>query len=243
MTPQTAAALHAAFEWAGIFVGARIYLRTSGTSLAALGKTRNFGVIFGCIVGAAIGNKAVHWLQRADQWDLVRENPWLLLQGQSIVGGLLGGLIGVEIAKRIVGVSESTGDRFVTPILVGLIIGRIGCLVAGLYDDTYGVPTTLPWGMDLGDGIARHPTAIYDMLFAALLLLVFGRWGASLSRQPGLCFKVMLAAYLAWRLVIDGLKPVPYDFVGGLSGIQLVSALALVLYSPLLFRQAARLHS
>jgi phosphatidylglycerol:prolipoprotein diacylglycerol transferase len=237
VTPLTAAAVHGAFEWAGIFIGARIYLRTSGTTLAGLGQTRNFGVIFGCIVGAAIGNKAVHWLQRADQWDLVRDNPWLLLQGQSIVGGLLGGLIGVEIAKHIVGLRESTGDRFVTPILVGLIIGRIGCLLAGLYDDTYGTPTTLPWGIDLGDGVARHPTAIYDMLF------VFRLWGESLAREPGLRFKMMLAGYLAWRLAIDTLKPVPFAFVGGLSGIQLVSAIALAIYAPLLLRQFARLRT
>lgn len=243
MSPLTAAAVHGAFEWAGIFIGARIYLRTSRTSLAALGQTRNFGVIFGCIVGAAIGNKAVHWLHRADQWDLLRDNPWLLLQGQSIVGGLLGGLIGVEIAKRIVGVRESTGDRFVTPILVGLIIGRIGCLLAGLYDDTYGIATSLPWGVDLGDGVVRHPTALYDMLFAALLLLVFHVWGAPLARESGLRFKLMLAGYLAWRLVIDALKPVPYEYAGGLSGIQLVSAIALVLYSPLVLRQWVRLRT
>jgi len=238
-----AAALHGAFEWAGIFVGARIYLRTSRSSLAELGATRNYAIIFGCIVGAGIGNKAVHWLQRADQWNLLRENPWLFLQGQSIVGGLLGGLIGVEIAKRLVGQRASTGDRFVTPILVGLIIGRIGCVIAGLHDDTYGMPTTLPWGIDQGDAVARHPTAIYDMLFASGLLLAFHRWGALLEREPGLRFKLMLAGYLAWRLTIDALKPVPYAYVGGLSGIQLVSALALVAYLPLVARQFARLRA
>jgi hypothetical protein len=51
----------------------------------------------------------------------------------------------------------------------------------------------------------------------------------------------MLAAYLAWRLAIDGLKPVPYSYVGGMSGIQLVAALALVAYLPLVFHQFARL--
>ncbi len=243
MTPQTAAVLHGAFEWTGIFIGVRLYARSSKTSWAGLGQTRQFGVILGCIVGAAIGNKAVHWLQRADQWDLIRDNPWVLLQGQSIVGGLLGGLIGVEIGKRIVGVSESTGDRFVTPILVGLIVGRIGCLLAGLYDDTYGVPTSATWAVNLGDGVPRHPTAVYDMLFAASLLLIFRRWGESLARESGLKFKLMLAGYLAWRLAIDALKPVPFAYVGGLSGIQLMCTIALVLYSPLVLRQLARLRS
>jgi phosphatidylglycerol:prolipoprotein diacylglycerol transferase len=241
VTPALAGVVHGAFEWAGIFIGARLYLLTSRTSLIELGKTRNYAVIFGCVLGAAIGNKAVHWLQRADQWDLLREQPWLLLQGQSIVGGLLGGLIGVEIAKRCVGLRESTGDRFVTPILVGLIIGRVGCLIAGLHDDTYGVATTLPWGVDQGDGIARHPTAVYDMLFAAGALLVLRLWGAPLAREPGLQFKLMLAGYLAWRLAIDALKPVPHEYVAGLSGIQLVAAVALLVYLPMVALQLARL--
>jgi phosphatidylglycerol---prolipoprotein diacylglyceryl transferase len=50
----------------------------------------------------------------------------------------------------------------------------------------------------------------------------------------------MLAGYLAWRLAIDTLKPVPYYFVG-VSGIQLVCAMALVVYSPLVLRQFSRL--
>jgi phosphatidylglycerol---prolipoprotein diacylglyceryl transferase len=239
----TVAALHASFEWAGIFVGGRLYLQAGGTSWRKLGATRNFAVVFGCIIGAAIGNKAVHWIQRADQWYVLREAPWLMLQGQSIVGGLLGGLMGVEIAKYWVGVRESTGDRFVAPILVGLIIGRMGCLLAGLQDDTYGIPTDLPWGIDFGDGVRRHPTQLYDMLFAATTLSTLRHFRPALQAQPGLAFKLLLAGYLLWRLIIDGLKPVPYAFVGGLSGIQLVCAVALLCYLPLTLRQLARLRT
>ena len=42
------------------------------------------------------------------------------------------------------------------------MIGRWGCHFAGLADGTYGVPTTLPWGVDYGDHIARHPVALYE---------------------------------------------------------------------------------
>jgi phosphatidylglycerol:prolipoprotein diacylglycerol transferase len=235
------AAVHTAMEWLAILVGARLYLRASGTSLRETGRTRNFAVIFGCIAGAAIGNKAVHWIHHAERWELLRESPWLLLQGQSIVGGLLGGLIGVEIAKACVGLRESTGDRFVVPILVGLIIGRIGCFIAGLGDDTYGNATTLPWGVDFGDGVRRHPTQLYDIAYAITALALWSRFHARLRAEPGLAFKLLLASYLAWRLAIDGLKPVPYEYWSGLGGIQLVCALALVFYLPLTLRQAARL--
>jgi prolipoprotein diacylglyceryltransferase len=241
VSPAAAALVHGLFEWGGIFVGARLYLRSSRTSLRELGRTRDFAVILGCVLGAAIGNKAVHWFHHAERWPMLVDAPWLLLQGQSIVGGLLGGLIGVEIGKKIAGVRESTGDRFVAPILVGLIIGRIGCVIAGLQDDTYGNPTALPWGVDFGDGIARHPTQLYDIGFALGALALRRALRATLARQPGLEFKLMLAAYLLWRLLIDGFKPVPHEFPGGLSGIQFVCAIALLLYLPLVFRQLVRL--
>ncbi len=233
--------LHGVFVWLAILVGARLYLRSAGITLRGLGVTSQYAVVFGCIAGAAIGNKAVHWIYHADRWPLLAEAPWLLLQGQSIVGGLLGGLIGVEIAKRIVGIRESTGDRFVVPILVGLIIGRIGCFLAGIDDETYGVATKLPWGVDFGDGVFRHPTQIYDMLFAVAALIALTVAKPVLARQSGLQFKLLLAGYLVWRLLVDSLKPVPYAFPGGLSGIQLVCIVALVLYLPLVARDFSRL--
>ncbi len=241
MTAAGAAIIHSVFEWSGIFVGARLYLRGARMSLQELGRTRNYAVILGCVIGAAIGNKAVHWIHHAEQLPMLLDSPWLFLQGQSIVGALLGGLIGVEIGKKITGVQESTGDRFVVPILVGLMIGRVGCFIAGLQDDTYGNPTTLPWGVDFGDGVHRHPTQLYDIVFAAIALLLLRHWRPVLARENGLQFKLMLAAYLLWRLVIDGLKPVPYAFPGGLSGIQLVCLVALVLYLPLVVKQFMRL--
>lgn len=243
MTFLQAAIVHNLFEWAGLFAAARMYLRSSGNSLRAVGHTREFAVVFGCVVGAAIGNKAVHWIHHAEQWPLLVSQPWLVLQGQSIVGGLLGGLAGVEIGKKFAGVTNSTGDRFVVPILVGLIIGRIGCFIAGLHDDTYGTATSLPWAYDFGDGIRRHPTQLYDIVFAIAAWVLLAKSRVALARESGLQFKLLLAAYLLWRLVIDGLKPIPYEFVGGLSGIQLVCAIALLLYSPLVILQLRRLQS
>jgi phosphatidylglycerol---prolipoprotein diacylglyceryl transferase len=243
VTPLAAGAVHTAFEWFAIFVGARLYLRSSKTSLRALGSTRNYAVILGCVLGAAIGNKAVHWIHHADHWPLLKASPWLILQGQSIVGGLLGGLIGVEIGKKYAGVTESTGDRFVVPILVGLIIGRIGCFIAGLADDTFGNPASLPWAVDFGDGIPRHPTQLYDIAYALIALAVLRHFKSTLARESGLQFKLMLGSYLLWRLFIDALKPVPYAYPGNLSGIQLVCLLALLIYLPMTLRQLARLRS
>lgn len=232
MTAAHAALIHTLFEWLAVFVGMRLYLRGADTSLAQLGQTRNFAVIIGCILGAAIGNKALHWLDHAERWALLQEQPLLILQGQSMVGGLLGGLIGVELGKKLAGVTQSTGDRFVLPVLAGIFIGRIGCFLAGLQDETFGTATNLPWGVDFGDGIARHPTQLYEMVFVFLLAVMLIRFKAALAPQAGLQFKVMLVAYLCWRIAVDLLKPVPYAWLGGLSAIQWACIVALVIYVP-----------
>jgi hypothetical protein len=54
-------------------------------------------------------------------------------------------------------------------------------------------------------------------------------------------FKLFLAGYLMWRLLIDFLKPVPYAYIMGLSGIQLLAAIWLAWYIPLTVRQLRRL--
>lgn len=239
MIPATDAPLvHGLFEMLALSIGAAFYRsqrRRAGAASVLQGS--EFAVAAGCIFGAAIGNKAVFWIEMPHLLVHYWNTPTLLLGGQSMVGGLLGGLLGVELAKKLTGLRRSTGDAFVFPILLGLMIGRIGCFLVGLADGTFGNPTDLPWGVDFGDGIARHPTQLYEILFAGLLWLVLRRLQPVLAAQPGLSFKLLLVAYLAWRLLIDGLKPVPYVYPLGWSGIQWVCLLALSIYLPLLWRQ------
>lgn len=229
----TAALVHATVEAAGIATGVALYRRQRARlGLAGLTQRGGFALVVGLLLGAAIGNKAVFLIERPEVLQRLLAGEWLM-PGQSIVGGLLGGLVGVEMAKAMTGQTASTGDAMVWPIAIGLAIGRIGCFLAGLHDDTFGLPTTLPWAMDLGDGVPRHPTALYDLAVAlALAWGVHGRF----TRVPGLAFKLFLAGYLAWRLGIDGLKPVPHAYALGWSGIQWTCALALALYAPFVTR-------
>ncbi|MES2392766.1 MAG: prolipoprotein diacylglyceryl transferase family protein, partial [Acidobacteriota bacterium] len=119
--------------------------------------------------------------------------------GKTIVGGLLGGWMGVELVKALRGVKGRTGDLFAVPLCVGIAVGRLGCFFAGLADDTYGVATSLPWGVDFGDGVRRHPTQIYEFLFLCGLALVLAKW-MKRPHAEGVVFRGFMAAYLGWRL-------------------------------------------
>lgn len=230
----TAAWTHSAFAWAGMALGAAMWRRTlkrqqRGGALAP----GNFGVLVGLLIGAALGNKLVFLIERPDIALSLWQTRTLAWPGQSIVGGLLGGLVGVEIAKKLTGQTRSTGDAMVLPIAVGLAIGRIGCFLAGLHDDTYGLPTPAPWGVDFGDGTPRHPTQLYEIAVVLALGLALHR---ARFATPGLAFKLFLSTYLLWRFLVDFLKPVPVVYPLGLSGIQWTCLVALAVYAPLVAR-------
>ncbi len=231
--------IHLTFEWLAIAVGVQLYRRQRRRAgNAPMLGANGFAVAMGCILGAAIGNKLVFWIEYPHLFATHAGSVTAWMAGQSIVGGLLGGLLGVEIAKKLTGQSASTGDAFVLPLMVAMPLGRIGCYLAGLHDATYGNPTTLAWGVDFGDGVARHPTQLYDMLFVLLyggaLLALRARW----RDRSGLLFKLYLSGYLLWRLAVDAIKPVPFDYVAGLSGVQMVCIVALACYLPVVARQA-----
>jgi len=182
-----------------------------------------------------LGSKFAFWIE--DPLAAFNNFPdWRhLLEGKSIVGGLLGGLIGVELAKKLTGVTTSTGDAFVLPLAVGMCVGRIGCFLSGLADHTYGNPTSLPWGVDFGDGIPRHPTQLYEIVFLALLLWLLETRGRALT-ESGDRFRLFMTGYLMFRLLVDAIKPVPYPYAFGLCGIQLLCIAGLAYYLPQLPR-------
>jgi phosphatidylglycerol---prolipoprotein diacylglyceryl transferase len=66
--------------------------------------------------------------------------------GKSVLGGLAGAILAIEILKRRLGIAGSTGLRFAAPLAAAIAVGRLGCFFAGIEDRTYGIPTDLPWG-------------------------------------------------------------------------------------------------
>jgi prolipoprotein diacylglyceryltransferase len=128
----------------------------------------------------------------------------------SIAGALAGAILAVELWKWRKGVRESTGGPYVIPLCLGIVVGRWGCLFAGLRDDTYGVPTSMPWAVDLGDGIGRHPVEIYESLAMAIFLAFYWRAlarGRSWAVRHG--FHAFVLAYAAQRFAWEFLKPYP----------------------------------
>ena len=228
---MTPVALHTIVEATAYFIGFRVFVRErKRLALPVLAdKDRSVWIGAAAIVGAALGAKLGFWIE--DPLTAFTDFPdWQrLLEGKTIVGALLGGLAGVEIAKKAIGAQGSSGDAFAFALMIGIAIGRVGCFMAGLADHTYGNPTSLPWAVDFGDGVPRHPTQLYEIAFLiALMILVHARRNA--FAIAGDRFRVFMVAYLAFRLAVDAIKPVPYAYFGFLSGIQLLCIAGLCYY-------------
>ncbi|THG33074.1 prolipoprotein diacylglyceryl transferase [Naasia lichenicola] len=123
--------------------------------------------------------------------------------GNAIFGSLIGGAIGVLIGCRISGLRFWTfADALAPGLLIAQALGRLG---NWFNVELYGIPTDLPWGLEvpssnsafpagLADGTLFHPTFLYELiwnLIGAALLIVLGR-------RASLQWGKTLALYLIW---------------------------------------------
>lgn len=219
---------HFILESLGYFVGFRLYLwgRTREGDFLPFGT--RWTIIVAGIAGAAVGSKLLYWFE-----DPVRTlHRWndlaYLFAGKTIIGALLGGIVAVEVTKYQLALRTRTGDLFAIPLAAGIAIGRLGCFLAGTQDGTYGLPTSLPWGVNFGDGVDRHPVQLYET--GAMLALLFALRHIKPPRfEHGDRFRAFLLAYFGWRLVIDFLKPGAH--FAGLTTLQWACVAALLWYA------------
>jgi phosphatidylglycerol---prolipoprotein diacylglyceryl transferase len=221
--------LHVVFEVAAFFFGFRYYIllkKRSGDTISSANRT---WILIAAIFGAFIGSRLVGGLE--DPSALANaENPLLYFyMNKTVLGGFAGGLLTVELVKKIIGEKKASGDLFTFPLILGLIIGRIGCFSMGVYEDTYGTPTRFFTGMDLGDGVLRHPVTLYEMVFLILCWIGIRSAGRRLSLANGAQFKLFFIAYFLFRFCCDFIKPGP-RVLAGLTTIQLVSLLGILWY-------------
>lgn len=221
--------IHLILEYLAFIIGFRYYVFLRKRSHDTISKTNRLSIIIGATLGALVGSRLIGLL----------ENPFIissyniieLLNTKTIMGGLFGGLIGVEISKKIIGEGHSSGDLFTLSIIAGIFIGRVGCFLSGVNEFTYGSKTTFFMAMDLGDGINRHPVTLYELIFLTILFFSLKYYIKLKNSFDGSAFKIFMLLYFGFRFFIEFIKP--NDFLlGGLSTIQWLCIICWIYYLP-----------
>ncbi|AKF08925.1 prolipoprotein diacylglyceryl transferase [Sandaracinus amylolyticus] len=139
--------------------------------------------------------------------------------GRTVLGGILGGWAGVELAKASVGFRGATGDRFAAPLAIALAFGRLGCVTTGCCPGRAIEPGS-PWAAlsIVHADPPRFPATLVEAYFhagAALALVLAARaqW------LPGRRLAVYLAALAVLRFVLERWRDNP-EVLGGLTYYQ-----------------------
>jgi prolipoprotein diacylglyceryltransferase len=203
------------------------YLARKRQNQLPISSSDRISINVAAFCGAMIGARLPFWLESG----LVQSNWSWLSDGKTILGGIFGAYIVVEIVKEFRGIRISTGDSFALPAAVMIGIARLSCFTSGC---CYGRITELPWGIrfNLANdpvGVIRHPTQLYEVIFhslaaAAIVLAERCNW------LQGNRLKAYLIAYLSYRFLSEWLRPEP-KWLLDLTAYQWASLLMILLLS------------
>lgn len=210
------------------------------------------------VLGALAGSKSVHALTYPTFFlapqDLIGDRALAWLSGDSVPGALLGGRLALWLADRKQGAGREA-DGLVIPATATLLVLSLGGFFWALRGTGFGSPTSLPWGVDFGDGALRHPVMLYEAACLALLFwLAHAREGARLA--PGEATRLFLTAYCMLTilsgylkppfhpaLLLEAVQPRPWVYASVMTAEQWVAAFAVLVMLPGFLATLNRLHS
>jgi phosphatidylglycerol:prolipoprotein diacylglycerol transferase len=197
------------------------------------------GVILGGRLGYVLFYKPAEYL--ANPLDIIK--VWE--GGMSFHGGFLGVIVAMMLFAHRRKLRWLSVTDFIAPLVpLGLAAGRLGNFING---ELWGRPADpgLPWAMifpQARDGIARHPSQLYQFAGEGVLLFVILWLYARKPRPVGAVSGVFLIGYGAFRFLAEFARE-PDAFLGllglGLSMGQWLS-LPMIVAGVLMLRWAQR---
>lgn len=222
------------FNGVAVLVGAVLYFRLSSTQQLPLEKRMLLwsGGLAGGFVGAKLMDVALNFKKvLADAWPYLTQETG----SRTILGGIIGAFIGVEIVKKLLSINQKTGDPFALAALAAMGIGRMGCFLGGC---CYGKPDAGFLGVYMA-GQYRYPTQLMEMVFDFALFAVLWKFRRRFKR-PGDLFKMFLFGYGLFRFMIEFIRTEPVVW-HGLTMYQLM-ALPLIIGTGWYFFKSGAAH-
>ncbi|MFE4469138.1 prolipoprotein diacylglyceryl transferase [Leifsonia sp. NPDC056824] len=218
-------------------------------------------ILLWAVVLGIVGARIYHVLTHPGDYFAAGHNTWNPFQpgsvwaiwegGNAIFGALIGGAIGIWIACRISGLRFwSVADALAPALLLAQAIGRLGNY---FNQELFGLPTNVPWGLQIDSGNKAIPVGLPEnTLFQPLFLyeIIWNVIGVLvilfLERKLRLQWGKTLAVYLIWygvgRSYLESIRidPSEFTFLGIPSNVW--AAFAAVVLGVVLFIVQSRRH-
>lgn len=216
--------------WLGTLMSERV-ARQNQLSASAV-SNMIFYALIGGILGARLGY-VLRFLELYIQSPLgiIALNPNTLSPLEGVVAALLVAFI---FGQRNELPLWKTLDVLTPGMAVFMIFIGLTHLASG---DAFGAETSLPWGINLW-GARRHPTQIYEILLACIVLYLILRFNAS-SRFDGFLFLAFSAMTAFSTFTIEAFSGDSMIVLGNIRSAQLMS-LTLLVGSLILLHLRAR---
>lgn len=221
---------HLLFESLAFIFGFRYYMYLRKRTTDKISDSNRQLLLIATIFGAFLFSRLIATFEHPQSFFESQNKLLYMYSNKTIVGALLGGLLFVEITKYFLKEKNSSGDLITYPLILAIVIGRIGCFTTGIYDDTYGLPTNFLTGINLGDGLLRHPTALYEIFYLLIMLVLLKFYESKYIFKDGYRFQIFMIFYLLFRFSLDFIKPRTILYFE-LSTIQLSCFVGLLYYS------------
>lgn len=184
--------------WLGVFRARRAGSGWSEEQVSDLIFWGAVGVILGGRIGYVLFYNFAQFMQ---------DPLWLFAiweGGMSFHGGLLGVIVVMLLFARKQGKSWMQVTDFLAPLVpIGLGAGRIGNFIGG---ELWGRAAELPWAVVFprsGDGIARHPSQLYEFALEGVVLFLILWWFSAKPRPVRAVSGLFLLLYGVFRILVE----------------------------------------
>jgi len=168
-------------------------------------------VLSTALIGALIGGRLgyvlfydlvfflEHPLRIIVPWDA--SVGWVGISGMSYHGGVIGVVCALYLYARKHHLSVlQLVDAFIPAASLGYVFGRIGNFLGS---ELVGRETVIPWAVDFGDGVLRHPSQLYEAFGEGILIFVVLWFVRKRFLVPGMLGALYITLYGAVRFFIE----------------------------------------